>query len=64
MDFPVRSAELVENSEAKSARGEALGPVDGEFDGQLQDRQEFDVPSGELTFCHGKSPFLMGKSTI
>ena len=21
-------------------------------------------PSGELTFCHGKSPFLMGKSTI
>ena len=22
------------------------------------------VPSGELTFCHGKSPFLMGKSTI
>ena len=24
----------------------------------------FQVPSGELTFCHGKSPFLMGKSTI
>ena len=24
----------------------------------------FLVPSGELTFCHGKSPFLMGKSTI
>ena len=23
-----------------------------------------DLPSGELTFCHGKSPFLMGKSTI
>ena len=23
-----------------------------------------DIPSGELTFCHGKSPFLMGKSTI
>ena len=22
------------------------------------------LPSGELTFCHGKSPFLMGKSTI
>ena len=22
------------------------------------------VPSGELTFCHGKSPFFMGKSTI
>ena len=22
------------------------------------------IPSGELTFCHGKSPFLMGKSTI
>ena len=22
------------------------------------------VPSGELTVCHGKSPFLMGKSTI
>ena len=22
------------------------------------------VPSGELTFCHGKSPFLMGQSTI
>ena len=20
------------------------------------------IPSGELTFCHGKSPFLMGKS--
>ena len=25
---------------------------------------EFQIPSGELTFCHGKSPFLMGKSTI
>ena len=23
-----------------------------------------DVPSGELTFCNGKSPFFMGKSTI
>ena len=22
------------------------------------------IPSGELTFCYGKSPFLMGKSTI
>ena len=22
------------------------------------------IPSGELTFCHGKSPFFMGKSTI
>ena len=22
------------------------------------------LPSGELTFCHGKSPFLMGTSTI
>ena len=22
------------------------------------------VPSGELTFCHGKSPSFMGKSTI
>ena len=22
------------------------------------------IASGELTFCHGKSPFLMGKSTI
>ena len=22
------------------------------------------IPSGELTFCHGKLPFLMGKSTI
>ena len=25
---------------------------------------QFWVPSGELTFCNGKSPFLMGKSTI
>ena len=24
----------------------------------------FPLPSGELTFCHGKSPFFMGKSTI
>ena len=23
-----------------------------------------DLPSGELTFCYGKSPFFMGKSTI
>ena len=23
-----------------------------------------EIPSGELTFCYGKSPFLMGKSTI
>ena len=22
------------------------------------------IPSGELTFCHGKSPFLIGKFTI
>ena len=22
------------------------------------------LPSGELTFCYGKSPFLLGKSTI
>ena len=22
------------------------------------------IPSGELTFCHGTSPFFMGKSTI
>ena len=22
------------------------------------------LPSGKLTFCHGKTPFLMGKSTI
>ena len=22
------------------------------------------IPPGELTFCHGKSPFFMGKSTI
>ena len=22
------------------------------------------LPSGNLTFCHGKSPFFMGKSTI
>ena len=22
------------------------------------------VPSGELTFCHGKSPLFMGKSTL
>ena len=26
--------------------------------------QQKEVPSGELTFCHGKSPFLVGKSTI
>ena len=26
--------------------------------------EELQLPSGELTFCHGKSPFLMGKSTI
>ena len=25
---------------------------------------QFVLPSGELTFCYGKSPFLMGKSTI
>ena len=25
---------------------------------------EFMILSGELTFCHGKSPFFMGKSTI
>ena len=24
----------------------------------------FDVPSGKLTVCYGKSPFLMGKLTI
>ena len=23
-----------------------------------------ELPSGELTFCHGKSPFSMGKPTI
>ena len=25
---------------------------------------DWEVPSGELTFCHGKSQFFMGKSTI
>ena len=29
-----------------------------------QKSSEIHLPSGELTFCHGKSPFLMGKSTI
>ena len=24
----------------------------------------YDIPSGKLTVCYGKSPFLMGKSTI
>ena len=24
----------------------------------------YHVPSGKLTVCYGKSPFLMGKSTI
>ena len=27
-------------------------------------RETFGKPSGELTVCYGKSPFLMGKSTI
>ena len=27
-------------------------------------QQYWGLPSGELTFCHGRSPFLMGKSTI
>ena len=27
-------------------------------------RVTLQIPSGELTFCNGKSPFLMGKSTI
>ena len=26
--------------------------------------QKLGLPSGELTFCHGKSPFFMEKSTI
>ena len=26
--------------------------------------ETLNLPSGELTFCHGKSPFFMGKSTI
>ena len=25
---------------------------------------EFEIPSGKLTVCYGKSQFLMGKSTI
>ena len=32
--------------------------------GLLVSRKIGGVPSGELTFCHGKSPFFMGKSTI
>ena len=28
------------------------------------DRYFYNLPSGELTFCNGKSPFFMGKSTI
>jgi hypothetical protein len=27
-------------------------------------KPEHDVPSGKLTVCYGKSPFLMGKSTL
>ena len=30
----------------------------------LERSHSINVPSGKLTFCYGKSPFLMGKSTI
>ena len=30
----------------------------------IMNQYQYFIPSGELTFCHGKSPFLMGKSTI
>ena len=26
--------------------------------------ERLQIPSGELTFCHGKSPFLIGKPSI
>ena len=32
--------------------------------GQTHRSGEGHLPSGNLTFCHGKSPFFMGKSTI
>ena len=35
-----------------------------EFHGRVQGASVVRLPSGELTVCNGKSPFLMGKSTI
>ena len=36
----------------------------GATDEDLGYFEDLGIPSGELTVCYGKSPFLMGKSTI
>ena len=43
-------------------RWRKVGPDPGGWDVRLG--RKVCLPSGELTFCHGKSPFFMGKSTI
>ena len=49
---------MVELDDAKARRLLEAVPLN------TLDVAQIGVPSGELTFCHGKSPFLMGKSTI
>ena len=51
---------------AKKGDGEVIQWGKWWFNGGLMGFNviQWGIPSGKLTFCYGKSPFFMGKSTI
>ena len=57
-------------SSVQTGPSPVFGPFRSEKDGCFQEnsapnlQENHYIPSGELTVCNGKSPFLMGKSTI
>ena len=64
--FPCRSARLAKWCGAHAwslARWHNLGASQLGSLKRPNSIMMLEIPSGELTFCHGKSPFLMGKST-
>ena len=57
--IPVGWEKNLGNSHESTGESESVGN-----DWWLLNEIFSNLPSGELTFCHGKLPFLMGKSTI
>ena len=61
VDLPTRNADSNRNSDLSIEPVELFWwGVDPKYELNILDG----LPSGKLTFCYGKSPFLMGKSTI
>ena len=63
-DFPAASLPIIVQALQLGLKGfPILGPFKKAYSPSKMVNY-IELPSGELTFCHGKSPFLMGKSTI